>query len=91
MTATESGPSPTSNSEFQVLIDLAEAELAAARAALELEPNEFFEKLSNGRSWPSPVSSLAERQPQRHPAEEPRSSSGSRAEAASRRGPLCRR
>ena len=33
------------NSEFQVLIDLAEAELAAARAALELEPNEFFEKL----------------------------------------------
>ena len=33
------------SSEFQVLIDLAEAELEAAKAALELEPNEFFEKL----------------------------------------------
>ena len=33
------------NSEFQALIDLAEAELAAARAALEEEPNEYFEKL----------------------------------------------
>lgn len=33
------------HSEFQVLIDLAEAELAAARAALDKEPNEFFEKL----------------------------------------------
>jgi hypothetical protein len=33
------------NSEFQVLIDLAEAELAAARAALDEEPNEYFEKL----------------------------------------------
>ena len=33
------------SSEFQVLIDLAEDELEAAKAALELEPNEFFEKL----------------------------------------------
>ena len=33
------------SSEFQVLIDLAEAELEAAKAALELDPNEFFEKL----------------------------------------------
>ncbi len=33
------------NSEFQVLIDLAEAELAAARAKLDEEPNEYFEKL----------------------------------------------
>ena len=33
------------NSEFQVLIDLAEAELAAAREALDEEPNEYFEKL----------------------------------------------
>ena len=33
------------NSEFQVLIDLAEAELAAARAKLDDEPNEYFEKL----------------------------------------------
>ena len=33
------------SSEFQVLIDLAETELEAAKAALELEPNEFFEKL----------------------------------------------
>ena len=33
------------SSEFQVLIDLAESELEAAKAALELEPNEFFEKL----------------------------------------------
>ena len=33
------------NSEFQVLIDLAETELAAARAALDEEPNEYFEKL----------------------------------------------
>ncbi|MEE8147665.1 MAG: hypothetical protein V3T24_08680 [Longimicrobiales bacterium] len=33
------------NSEFQVLIDLAEAQLEAARIALEEEPNEFFEKL----------------------------------------------
>ena len=33
------------NSEFQVLIDVAEAELEAARAALEVEPNEHFEKL----------------------------------------------
>ena len=33
------------NSEFQILIDLAEAELAAARAKLDEEPNEFFEKL----------------------------------------------
>ena len=32
-------------SEFQVLIDLALAELEAARVALEQEPNEFFEKL----------------------------------------------
>ena len=33
------------NSEFQVLIDLAMTELEAARAALEVEPNEHFEKL----------------------------------------------
>ena len=33
------------SSEFQVLIDVAWAELEAAKAALELDPNEFFEKL----------------------------------------------
>jgi len=32
-------------SEFQVLIDLAQAELAAAEAALEQQPNEYFKKL----------------------------------------------
>ncbi len=33
------------NSEFQVLIDLAQAELEAAKAALEKQPDEYFEKL----------------------------------------------
>ena len=34
-------------SEFRFLVDVARAELQAARVALEQEPNEFFEKLLN--------------------------------------------
>ena len=47
------------SSEFQVLIDLAEAELKAAKAALELDPNEFFEKLLTRADVPPPAVPLA--------------------------------